>query len=71
MNIQNLIAQLGNASNPMAMLTGMMNPNQKQQVSQFQSKTEYEKAEQIAKMCNEKGISKEQFQQIMGMFHKR
>jgi hypothetical protein len=46
---------------------GMLNPNQKQIVSQFQNKTDEEQAEQIAKMCNEKGITKEQLQSIMNM----
>jgi hypothetical protein len=61
------MAQLGNATNPMTMLMGMLNPNQKQIVSQFQNKTDEEQAEQIAKMCNEKGITKEQLQSIMNM----
>ena len=52
------------------MLTGMMNTNQKQQVNQFQNKNEYERAEEIANICNQKGISKEQFQQIIGMLYK-
>ena len=39
-------------------------------VSMFQNKTAEEQAEQIAKMCNEKGISKEQLQQIISMFRK-
>ena len=68
MNLQNLMSQLGNASNPMAMLTGMLNPNQKQLVSQFQNKTNQEQAEQIARVCNEKGITKEQLQAIINSF---
>lgn len=64
------MAQLGNATNPMTMLMGMLNPNQKQIVSQFQNKTDEEQAEQIAKMCNEKGITKEQLQSIMSMLNK-
>ena len=67
MNIQNLMAQLGNATNPMQMMMSMLNPNQKQMVSLFQNKTDEEQAEQIAKMCNEKGITKEQLQSIMSM----
>ena len=70
MNIQNLLAQMMNASNPMSMLTGMLNPNQKQQASQFQNKNQQEQAEEIARVCNEKGISKEQLQSIIGMLHK-
>lgn len=49
---------------------GMLNPNQKQMVSMFQNKTAEEQAEQIAKMCNEKGISKEQLQSILSMLNK-
>jgi hypothetical protein len=36
-------------------------------VNLFQNKTDEEQAEQIAKMCNEKGITKEQLQNIMNM----
>ena len=68
--MQNLLAQMMNASNPMSMLTGMLNPNQKQQANQFQNKTTQEQAEEIARICNEKGISKEQLQSIIGMFNK-
>ena len=50
------------------MITNILNPSQNQQVKQFQSKSEYERAEEIAKICNEKGISKEQFQKIINMF---
>ena len=53
----------------MSMLMGMLNPNQKQMISAFQGKTNQEQAEQIAKMCNEKGISKEQLQQIINTLH--
>lgn len=70
MNMESLIAQMKNASNPMAMITNILNPSQNQQVKQFQSKSEYEKAEEIAKICNEKGISKEQFQKIINLFGK-
>jgi hypothetical protein len=48
----------------------MLNPNQKQQASQFQSKTIQEQAEEVAKLCNEKGITKEQFQSIVNSFKK-
>ena len=68
MNIQNLMSQLGNATNPMAMMMSMLNPNQKQQASQFQNKTSQEQAEEIARICNEKGITKEQLQEIINMF---
>ena len=71
MNIQNLIAQLNNATNPMSMLMNMLTGSQKQQVNQFQSKTTQEQAEAIANKCNELGINKEQFTQLINMMNKR
>ena len=70
MNIQNLLAQLGNASNPMQMMMSMLNPNQKQAVNIFQNKSSQEQAEQIAKICNEKGITKEQLESIVNALKK-
>ena len=70
MNLQNLIAQMGTATNPMALLMSMLNPNQKQLASQFQTKSKEEQAKQIADFCNQNNISKEQLQNIIGMFHK-
>lgn len=70
MNIQNLMNQLGTASNPMQMLMGMLTGNQKQAVNLFQNKNSQQQAEDIAKLCNEKGISKEQLQSIINMFNK-
>ena len=71
MNMQNLMNQLGSSSNPLALMMSMLNPNQKQMANNFQNKSEQEQAEEIAKICNEKGITKEQFQQIINMFNKR
>ena len=48
-------------------MLGMLTGNQKQQVNMFQNKTNQEQAEQIAKMCNEKGITKEQLQNILNV----
>lgn len=70
MNIQNLMSQLGSATNPLQMMMGMLNLNQKQMANQFQNKTTQEQAEEIARICNEKGITKEQLTQIINMFHK-
>lgn len=70
MNLQNLMGQLGNATNPMALMMSMLNPNQKQQASQFQNKSAQEQAEEVARICNEKGITKEQLQQIINTFRK-
>lgn len=52
------------------MLMGMLNPNQKQVASQFQNKSRQEQAEEVAKLCNEKGITKEQLQSIINAFNK-
>ena len=48
----------------------MLNPNQKQLVNMFQSKTDSEKAQQIADYCNKNGITKEQLQSIISVFKK-
>jgi hypothetical protein len=37
----------------------------------FQNKNSEEQAEAIAKMCNEKGITKEQLQNIIQMLNKK
>lgn len=71
MNLQNLMAQLGNATNPLQMMMGLLNPNQKQMVNIFQNKNPQEQAEELAKLCNEKGISKEELQRMISMFNKR
>ena len=70
MNMNNLISQLGASSNPVQMMMSMLNSNQKQMVSLFQNKSNQEQAEAIAKMCNEKGITKEQLANIINMLHK-
>ena len=70
MNIQNLANQLKNSTNPLAMMLGMLNPNQKQTVNQFQNKSIQEQAEEVARLCNEKGITKDQLQNMISMFHK-
>lgn len=52
-------------------MMSMLNPNQKEMTRDFQNKGVQEQAEEIAKLCNEKGISKEQLQKIVNMFNKR
>ena len=54
----------------MALMMSMLNPNQKQMTNQFQNKSKEQQAEEIARICNEKGISKEQLQAIINNFHK-
>ena len=49
----------------------MLNPNQKQTANQFQNKSKEQQAEEIARMCNEKGITKEQLQNIINTFNKK
>lgn len=71
MNIQNLMSQLGNATNPMTMLMGMLNPSQKQVVNQFQNKNGSEQAQAIADYCNNNGITKEKLQEIINMLNKK
>ena len=45
-----------------------LNPQQKQVINQFQSQSNQQQAEIIARKCNELGISKEQLAQIMKSF---
>ena len=65
MNAQNLLSQMMMSKNPMQMIMGLLSPQQKQTVSQFQSQPSEKQAEAIAKMCNEKGITKEQLASII------
>ena len=68
MNLQNLMSQLKMSTNPMAMMMGLLNPSQKQQVNQIQGLNKEQQAEKIAEVCNEKGITKEQLQSIINNF---
>jgi hypothetical protein len=47
------------------MLMGLISPQQQNQVNQFKNKPTQEQCEEIAKLCNSKGITKDQLQQIM------
>ena len=71
MNIQNLLAQMGNASNPMSMLMGMLNPNQQQSLNGFKNKSSQEQCQQIADYCNQNGIDKEKLKEIINMLNKK
>lgn len=68
MNLQNLMSQLTTASNPMSLMMSMLSPSQQQLTNQFKNKPTQQQAEEIAKLCNEKGITKEQLQQIINTF---
>ena len=54
----------------MQMMMSMLNPSQKQLVNQFQNQPNEKQAEAIARMCNEKGISKEELSNIINSFRK-
>ena len=49
----------------------MLNPNQKQQLNQFQNKNETDKAQAIADYCNKNGIDKAKLQEIINMINKK
>lgn len=68
LNFQNLLSQMANSSNPFQMIMSALNPQQKQVINQFQSQSNQQQAEIIARKCNELGISKEQLAQIMKSF---
>ena len=70
MNIQNLMGQIMKSNNPTQMMMGMLNPQQKQAVSQFQNQSSQEQAQRIAEYCNRNGISKEQLAGIIGMMRR-
>lgn len=65
MNMQNLISQLKMAQDPTAMILSMLNPQQKQQANQFLKKPKKEQCEEIARVCNEQGITKEQLNELI------
>ena len=70
MNIQNLLGQMMSSTNPMQMMTQMLNPQQRQAISQFQNQSSQEQAQRIADYCNRNGISKDQLAGIIGMMKK-
>ena len=53
------------------MLMGTLNPQQKQMLNNFQNQPNEKQAEAIARMCNEKGISKDQLAQIVSQLKGR
>ena len=59
-----------NATNPMQMLMGMLNPQQKNALDMFRNQSDEKQAEEIAKLCNQKGISKSELSQIINSFKK-
>ena len=71
MNIQNMMNQIQNATNPTQMMMSALNPTQKQALDLFKNKPATEQAEEIARLCNSKGISKADLEQIMQLLKKR
>ena len=71
MNIQNLLAQLGSATNPMTMMMNILNPNQRQMLNIFKEKNNQGQAQMIADYCNKNNISKEQLKDIINMIPKK
>ena len=71
MNLQNLMSQLGNATNPIQMMMSMLSPTQKQTIDLFKNKPNQEQANEIAQKCNELGISKQDLEQIVGLLKRR
>ena len=61
----NIMSQLSKMTNPMQSLMGILNPQQKQILNNFQGKTDNEKATYIANWCNQNGISKAQLSEII------
>lgn len=62
MSIQNLMSQLSKSKNPMSMVMNML-PNQNLKTtfsSLMNSGTDEERAQKIADLCNQNGITKRQ-----------
>ena len=70
MDINKLLSQMGASSNPMSLLMSVLSPQSKQRVNQFQNKNKEEQANEIANICNQHGIGKEDLQRIINMFNK-
>ena len=70
MNMQNLLGQIMSSNNPLQMMMGSLNPQQKQAISQFQNQSSQEQAQRIAEYCNKNGINKDQLANIIGMMKK-
>lgn len=65
MNLQNILTQIGQSTNPLQMMMNMLNTSQKEQANQFQMKNKQEQAQTIADLCNQKGISKDDLKKII------
>ena len=68
-NMQNLLSQMLLSNQPQQALTSLLNPQQLQLFNTIKSQPTEKQAESIAQMCNEKGISKEQFAQMINLIN--
>lgn len=68
-NLQNLLSQMTMSKQPQQALLSLLNPQQLQLFNKVSSGTSEQQAEQIAKMCNERGINKDQFAQMLNLIN--
>lgn len=71
MNAQNLISQMMMSKQPMEALLNLLSPQQKSIFNNINGQSEEKQAEEIAKMCNEKGITKDQLASMLEMMRGR
>jgi mannitol/fructose-specific phosphotransferase system IIA component (Ntr-type) len=67
LNLQNIIGQLANSNNPFNMVMSLLpNQNQKNIFSNLaNTSTDEEKAQILANICNQNGITKEQLKNAL------
>jgi len=65
LNMQSLLSQLLMSNQPLQAASSLLTPQQRQFFNQFQTQPQQRQAEIIAKLCNEKGITKEQYAQFV------
>ena len=60
--------QIQGATNPLQMMMSALNPSQRQTLDLFKNKPSTEQAEEIARKCNELGVSKTDLQELVQLF---
>lgn len=71
LNIQNLLSQMMASNNPVQLASSLLNPQQRQILSQFQNLSNEQQAQKIADLCNQKGITKDQLAQLINQFRRK
>lgn len=66
-NPQNLMAQILTSKQPYQAVLSLLNPQQLQLFNSLDGKPSNEQAAAIAQMCNERGITKDQYAQIVNL----